>query len=340
MPYGTWSYNLIQLGKGTPMTAQAVAAGDSSTAATTLWRGAFGGWDDNRNRQETEENVGTVAKGTRTADTSVMVTVPFQQTTLTYEQVVHLAQAAMGQTTPTGPSPYVYSWAVPLSTTPPTIQPYTLRVGNVQVPLDTKVIPGCWVEELEFSGEADGFWTVTATWKGQRAITGTFTSAIAIPDVVDAIFSNTSLYIDASGGTIGTTQVPGVLLGATIKYTSGIEWVPPGDGVLYPSRIKFGRPKVTYTLKLELEQFSGASVVATQRAAYENNTLQLLRLRCPGPSGRYILWDMAARHTSVGAYEKNGETNTSVTIEGYADYSSADALMYKMDVANLLATIP
>lgn len=340
MAYGTWPFNMVQLRRGTAVTAGAIAAGDSSLAATSVWRGAFGGWDDTRDRQETEEDVGTMAKGKRQADTKLMATVPLPETTLTFEQVLHVLEASMGQVTPSGAGPYVYTHAVPLGSTPPTIRPYTLRVGNVQVPTDIQIIPGCWVEEYTFSGEAGGFWTVAATWQGQRAINGAFTNAIALPDVEDAIFSNTSLYIDASGGTIGTTQVSGVLVGAEIKYASKIEWVPPGDGVLYPTRLKVGRPEVTFTLKIEVEEFGGASVVAAQRTAYRNNTLQLIRLSCDGSSSRNITWDMAARYTNVSAYEKLNDTNTVVTIEGYADYSATDALMYECAVTNSLAAVP
>lgn len=341
MPYGTWAFNMCQMGRGTPITNGQIAANDSSIAATTIWRGVFGGFDDTRERQTTEEDVGTMAAAARTSDTKIMAAVPMPETTLTYEQVLHVLEASMGQVSPVGSSPpYTYTYSVPLSSTPPTIRPYTLRIGNVLVPSDVKIVPGCWVQEWTMSGEAGGFWTVQATWQGQRGINGSFTPSIALPPVEDAVFSNTSLYIDASGGTIGTTQITGVLIGATIKYTSAIEWVPPGDGTLYPTRIKIGRPRVTYTLKLELQEDGGVSRVAQQRAAFENNTLQLLRLRCPGTNGRYIQWDMACRHDSVGAYEKTGETNTAVTIEGHADYSATDALMFEVAVANQLAQVP
>jgi len=341
MTYATWPFNLCQMGRGTAITTGGAIGSDNAIAATTVWRGVFGGFDDTRERQTTEEDVGTMASAERTADTRLMATVPMPQTTLTYEQILHVLEASMGQVNPTGtaPGPYVYAYSVPLSTTPPTIRPYTLRVGNVLAPSDIKIVPGSWVQEWEMSGEAGSFWTVQATWQGQRGINGAFTSAIALPAVQDVIFSNTSLFIDASGGTIGTTQIQGVLIAASIKYASAIEWVPPGDGTLYPTRIKIGRPRITYTLTLELQEVSGVSRVAQQRAAFENNTLQLIRLRCPGTSGRYINWDIAARHDSVGAYEKNGDTNTTVTIEGHADYSATDALMFGVSVANGLASV-
>lgn len=342
MPYGTWAFNLCQMGRGTPITTGAIAANDSTIAATTVWRGVFGGFDDTRERQATEEDVGTMATAERRSDTKIMATVPMPQTTLTYEQILHVLEASMGQVSPTGtnPGPYTYAYSIPLGSTPPTIRPYTLRVGNVIVPTDIKVVPGCWVQEWEMTGEAGGFWTVQATWQGQRGVNGAFTPSIALPAVEDAVFSNTSLFLDASGATIGTTQVTGVLIGASIKYSSAIEWVPPGDGTLYPTRIKIGKPRVTYTLTLELEENGGVSRVAQQRAAFESNTLQLMRLRCPGTGGRVILWDIAARHDSVGAYEKTGETNTTVTIEGHADYSAADALMFGVSVTNTLAAVP
>ncbi|MEY4075382.1 MAG: bifunctional diaminohydroxyphosphoribosylaminopyrimidine [Pseudomonadota bacterium] len=172
MTYATWPFNLCQMGRGTAITTGGAIGSDNAIAATTVWRGVFGGFDDTRERQTTEEDVGTMASAERRSDTKIMATVPMPQTTLTYEQILHVLEASMGQVNPTGtaPGPYVYAYSVPLSTTPPTIRPYTLRVGNVLAPSDIKIVPGSWVQEWEMSGEAGSFWTVQATWQGQRGI--------------------------------------------------------------------------------------------------------------------------------------------------------------------------
>jgi hypothetical protein len=149
-------------------------------------------------------------------------------------------------------------------------------------------------------------------------------------------FSNAKLFIDATGGSFGSTQKSGVMLDFSLKYTTNFEWVPVGDGTLYPTAHKVGRPKIGFTLTLEVED---GGVVAAERAIYDSKAFRLIRIQCPGLSPRDMVLDLCCQYTSVGPYTKYNNNNTAVTFEGNVLYSPTDAKTMQAVVTTNLATI-
>lgn len=330
--YAGWPYNMCQMGRE--------ATAGTAVAATTVWRGLFGGPEDDRAREIVEEDVGVLAPSTRVYDTKLGVKIGMPATVLTYEQLPHILEAGVMTATPSGAGPYVRAYSYSLAQAPNAIKSYTLEMGNWIALADLKKIPYAFVQEFTLSGKSGDAWEMEATWMGQQLVTlATFTPAIALPTVKEAVFPNTKLYIDASGGTIGTTQVTGVLMAAQVKVKTGIVAVPVGDGNLYYSAIKYTRPEVTFVITMELEQNSSTSRVATERAIYEAMGTRLIRLQVPGASSRDLKIDLSAKYTKVGAYKKEGDGNTTVDFEGYADYSSTDALYFTTTVTNSVASM-
>ncbi len=235
---------------------------------------------------------------------------------------------------------YLRTYAYSLTSTPNAIKTYTLELGNQIATADLKKMAYAYVEEFTFTGKAGEAWEMEASWRGQQLATlAAFTTALTAPTVVDALFANTSLYIDATGGTIGTTQKSGVLMASEIKVKTGIVYVPVGDGNLYYTAIKYTRPEITFSLTLELEQDTGTSTVAAERAIYEAGTARLLRWSIAGVSSRSMVIDLAAKYTKVNGYENTNEGNTTVTLEGKADYSSTDALYMSIALTNKVASL-
>lgn len=328
--YGGYPYSLVQLGRETtPGTA---------VAATSIWRGLFGSPEDTRKRVTSEEQIGVLVPAERSYDVALGATLAMPATELTYEQVCHILEAGVGTVTPTGTGTYVRRYAFPTDGSVNTLKTYTIEAGNKLVSADVQEIPYCFVSEFELSGKAEEAWKMGATWMGQRLVGSSFTGSLALLEVSEAIFGNTKLYIDAGGGTIGTTQVLGVLMGATIRVKTGVVFVPAGDGVLYPTAHKFTKPEVTFSLTMELEQDTGVSRVATERGIFNSNGVRLIRLECPGLADREFIIDMAAKYDKIGSYE-NANGNTTVTIDGHAGFSTADDLFFEVEVTNLLATL-
>ncbi len=240
--------------------------------------------------------------------------------------------------TPSGAGPYTRAYSLPLSTAR-TIKTYTLEAGNVLAPADNMEIPYGFVSEMELSGKVDEAWMMSATWLGQQWSASTLTSALSVPAVEPALFGKTRFYVNDSGGTIGTTQISAMLLEATIKIETGIQFVPMGNGSLYPVAHKYVKPAGTFTLAYELEETTGVSFVAAERAKWQAGSGRLIRLDVPGSSAsRNFRMDFYAIYDKFGAYE-NSDGNVSVKVEGHFGYSSTDSLFFTATVINGTASM-
>lgn len=329
--YGMWPLNVCQIGReATPGT---------SVAATTIWRGPFGGWDDDRKTEDIAEDVGTFGFTERTVDTFQGAKIPFPQGVAHFEQLLYLHAGSVGEVSATGTGPYIYSYAASLGDTPNTLKAHTLRVGNVQVSTDLGLFTRAYPMEWELSGNQQETWKISGTWVAPRKQSGSFTAGLSLPSWNPMVFGYSKLYIDATGGTIGTTQKSGVLMGFSLKYDPQIEWVPVGDGTLYAVAYKIGRPVITFTLTLEVEENSGVSLVAAERAFYDSKTIRLFRIDCSPSASLGMVMDFAGQYTKVGAYQKAGQNNTTCQFEGKVLYSSADSLFWENVITCGLATI-
>ena len=85
-----------------------------------------------------------------------------------------------------------------------------------------------------------------SNWLGRQMTQTSMTGALSAPTVNEALFNHCLLYIDASGGTLGSTQKSGVLTAANIKVKTGLMQVPVGDGALYAVSHKWTKPDITF----------------------------------------------------------------------------------------------
>lgn len=327
MAYGSYPLNKIQLGRettrGTPV------------AATVLWRGQFSMLEDMTEKKEVAENIGQITIPERMYTSSVGARLVMPPSSMTFEHLPHILEASIKTATPSGAGPYVRVYNFPTDNTTNTFKTYTIEAGNVNVPADQHEMAYAYVDEAEFSGRIKETWMMGATWLGRQMSVATMTSSLAIPTVTDALFNKTKLYIDAAGGTIGTTQKTGVLVAARIRVKPGILQVPVGDGQLYFHSLKPGRPSVDFSITIELED---ASVLVTERLAWVNNTGRLIRLLIDESANNKIQFDMAARYDKVGNYESS-EGNTLVTLDGHAVLDTTASLFFTTTVTNGTATM-
>lgn len=336
--FGTWANNLVQMGVQTP-------GGDgdvgSAVAATTMIRGLFGGWEPERTRETVEENVGLNVKADRTYDSRIGATFEWPEMPLTFEQVIHFFDCGLKVVTPTDNTTY-QTWAWDMSDgAARTTNTRTVEIGNKIVTDDIHELTGAFPTEIKLSGKRGEAWLMSGAWTAQREVkTGAFTAAIAIPTVVDAMFSNASFYVDDSGGTIGTTAVEAVLMSAEFTIDTGVRYLAPGDGLLYPKYVKRGRPMLNFAMTYELVTDGATSFVSDERANYDTNSVRLMRLTTPASGSRRFAIDLAARYDNFGAYEQEDDVNTVISVEGHAVYSSADSMYFSVEVDNQLSSMP
>lgn len=326
--YGTFPLNKIQLGRETtPGTA---------VAATSIWRGPATDIVDESSHQFAEEDVGLLVPTDREYVPQVFATLAMPETEATFEQILHILEAGIQAATPTGTGPYVYTYAFPLSSTLNTIKTYTVETGNL-VGNDVHEMEYGFVSDFSLSGAAKEAWKVSANWAGRRKSTASFTGALSLTAQEEMLFNRTTLYIDASNGTVGTTPMVGVLTAASVQVTTGIVPVWTADGALHFYKHKFTRPTVAYSLTLELE--SDNNIVAAERAAWAAKTLRLIQLKVAGAGTSEMKLNLAGKHVDISEYQ-NSDGNTVVEISGEAKYSSADALYASFVVKNSLAAVP
>jgi len=333
--YGAWSHNKIQFGRESVV--------GTAVPATVIWRGPFSNLEDGRTIVNVDENVGLLINAERTYTSGLLGRLSMPATELTFAQVPHILEAGVKTATPTGTNPYVYTYAFPTDNTVNTIKTYTIEAANAIVTADYREMAYSFVEEFTFEANAGEAWRMSANWVGRTIGTGTVTALSTLQtgnDISPWMLPLTKLYIDATGGTVGTTQKTGVLMGASMRVRTGLVPVMVGDGQLYFATHKFTKPEVTFSLTLELEQNTGASVVAAERVIYEAYATRLFRLSGDGPSAsQSVVITWAGVYDRIGNYT-NSDGNTTVTLEGHAVYSSADTLFWSCAVENTLSALP
>lgn len=327
--YGAFSANTIQYGRETTP--------GTSVAATVVHRGPAADIEDQSEifHPGKEESVGLLVPTDRTYIGKYAAVLSIPETELTFEQFPHVLEAGIKTATPSGAGPYVRTYAPSLNATPNTLKLYTLETGN-KIAGDGHEMAYSFVESFTLSGRVGEAWKYSSNWRGRQKVEAALTGSLALQAVEEALFSKTSVYIDASGGTIGTTKKEAVLLEASITVQTGIQAVYSADGVLYFVTHKFTKPNLEYSLTMELES---GGIVNAERAARESQAIRLIRLSCPGSdSDRLLVLDIAGKHTNVGGYQ-NSEENTTVQISGEAKYSSTDSLFFEFEVTNEVATM-
>jgi hypothetical protein len=329
MAYGPYSTNVIQLGRETtPGTA---------VPATTVWRGPAIDIEDARERQFVESHIGILAPTSDHYDSSLLARLAFPETELTFEQFCHVLEAGIAAATPTGSGPYTRDYALPVGSTPNALKLYTLEGGNKSVG-DGHRMAYSFVESFKLSGRANEAWKLSSTWAGRRKTSQALTGSLAVPAQEVALFNNSRLYIDATGGSWGTTPVTGAFKRFEIDVDTGWRPVFSGDGELYFHAIKYVGAKINFSFALELEN-SSTRGVSSERTAYENGVIRLIQVAIPGTSGRAIMLQGCGKYTAMGGYE-NDNGNTIVAVEGEARYSSADASFWGFQDFNNVATLP
>jgi hypothetical protein len=196
-----------------------------------------------------------------------------------------------------------------------------------------------FVPEFSLTGEIGQPWMLEATWEGWAKTAAALTGSLTLATVEEAMFQNTKFYIDEPGGTIGTTEITGVMSAATINVVTGAQAVWTPNGTLHYSYVKFVKPTITGSITMELEGTVAASgTVVAERAKYAAGTVRQIRLKTTGTGSKYLTFDACVNWTSVGNYE-NQDGDTVVTFEFEAKYSPLDAFLASFEVGNLVAAI-
>lgn len=255
----------------------------TAVAATAVWRGPANTMVDARTVVENAEEVGIIGGVDRTHIPKLFATLTIPETEATFEQTPYpfamlLGGATTGVADGSGSSGYKYLTTIP-TTGAPAAKAYTIETGD---DFEAEEMEYAVAVKVTLSGVAGEAVKVTFDVIGRQATRTTFTGSLALATVEDILVSSGALYLDAIGGTIGTTQVSNQLLAFEITFEA--MWIPKHtvDGQLYFSFVQFSGKRVTGTLTFEHDTITSGS--GGGRADWRAQTPKLMRLQFLGSS--------------------------------------------------------
>ncbi len=330
---GSKTLRKLQLGKE--------ATFGTAVAATAIWRG-LGVLEDTREQEVVEEDVGVYGGADRSHINFLAGALEMEAVPATFEQLSYIGEAGIkkigtGAADGAG-TDKIYDYAFP-TTASPTLQSYTIEGGDNQ---EAEEMEYSLVEEFTLEGEAKKAWTMAAKWFGRQIVPSTFTGSLTIPTVEDILFGATKLYIDAIGGTFGTTVKSNTLLKASLKYKTGAQAVYLGDN-LYFTLHKVVTPEVI--LEVTFEHDGSATA---EKVNWRAQTPRLIQVKCEGStvatpgtvySKKTMIINVAGRWTK---FDKLDEQDGNDIVMGTftSRYNPTAAKFGNLIVVNELTTIP
>jgi hypothetical protein len=313
-----------------------------SVAATSMWRGE-GTIQNTQEVVHPVEDIGYLSGIDRTYIPALGGELEFSETPATFEQLGYVLEAGVKMiAAPTADgvgSGKIYPYTFP-TTGSNTVRTYTLEGGDNQ---QAERMEYAFVTEFSLSGTMKQPVMMSAKWVGRQVQTATYTGAITPPTVETILFGNGKLYIDAIGGTIGTTVKANTFIGFTLNATTGFTPVFTADGNLYFSFHKQVMPE--FTLQVTFEH-DGTSVA--EKAAWSAQTARKLRLKFEGStlgtpgtlySKKALIIDAIGKWETFDKIDEN-DGNDVVTGTMRIRYDQTASSNGQIIVVNELAALP
>jgi hypothetical protein len=206
---------------------------------------------------------------------------------LTYEDCGYYLDGVLSQATPTGSNPYTRTYTGPTSTIQtPRIQSIRYGTGS-----DIYLAEGCVLNELTVSGENNAKLKFSAKYIVQQFTGGASFAALSDRTVTIVNGNHVAVYVDAFGGTVGTTLISNTAYSFTwtinaarvLKHYFGSPIAGAYEGNTYSS---------TLALDLEMNATSRAylaSIYAATPALYQ----RLIRITADDTANRRFRLDFA-----------------------------------------------
>lgn len=333
----------------------------TGVAATARMRWNGGTLDDAREHEFPEELVGFYDGTDRQYTKLVSGALDIAETPLTPDQLPYLFAAGLGGPVTgaadgTGSTGFRYATTIPFNpASPPTNRAYTVEGGDNN---EVERLTYGKVTKIVLKGSQKAACTMSGAMIGQQvALLGGGFAATTLVDTNDLIFAGSRLYLDAVGGTIGTTQVQEQLLG--FEITIEPMWVPKQTGEGAPdnpiwSFVVYTGCKITGKLTLENGTSSTTGIVNGTngiRSWFRARTPRLMRLDVLGQSyatagtgtlltgRRGVRLDLPIRFTKVPPLE-DVDGNATVTVEFESRYNSTFGGRGTITVANETSALP
>ena len=251
----------------------------------------------------------------------------------TFEDICYFLDNAFGQASPTGTGPYVRTYSGATSALP-SPRKFTVIYGNTQTGGGVYTMTGGLVNTLKLVGASGKPTMISGDLIGKQVDTsGSFAALSA--RTVSVIMGLWSLYIDAWGGTVGTTQITTTMMGFTLDVNLKRSLTRSEDA-LAPD----GWEQLEAEAKLALTlRFNASTKTQVDALVGQTDVVQKL-IRLKATSGTKIAqFDFAGTLTNDPELysEDNGLLTT--TLEFTKTYSSAMSNWFAASITNGVSTL-
>lgn len=280
----------------------------------------------------------------------VGATIELDPVEATFDLLPHILEMGIMTATPAqdgtgGATGYTRDYLMPL-TASRTIKTYTIEGGDNQL---CQEVEYCFVESFKITGKASEGVMMSAKIRGRQTTDTTFTSSQVTPALIPSdviVFGGSNIYIDAAGGTIGSTEKTSTLLSFELDVTTG-------QAAKYTNLAKsfdfsyFNKGAYKATLKMVYEHNATADA---ERDKFEAATPGLIRLKFTGAAfadvtgatyGAYtLIIDCAGVYTSFERGDVDGNSTVEVEMALGLDQLTAPDQGLRILVANELSALP
>lgn len=314
------------------MGRESTATPGTATAATTIWLGTVG-MQDTSEVVFIEESIGNYGGYGRTYIASEGAAIAFESIPASYQQLHHPLESGI-QTgiTSTDGATWTYTYRMS-STAAHEVMTYTLEVGDNE---DVQEAEYSFCTDFNLSGSFDEAVTITSNWVGRQTTDTSFTGSLSRPTAEIIIFNTGKLYIDATSGSVGATQVSNSFRSFSLDVQTGVSAIQTAEGNLYFTFHKITDPGAVLTITAEHTSDWDS---AGERANWLAQTIRLIRLEFSGTAPLRLRVDMAGKWESFSSIEES-DGNSILTGVFRSFYSTADTLFTEFEIETTLTAIP
>lgn len=238
-------------------------------------------------------------------------------------------------------TPEMFTYTFNPTTTADDLKSITLEFGDVGNPYQSsQVMVNSWTLRMDSDNDAEPSWMLDLQLLGRDWSTTTFTAALSDRDTEAILARGTKLYIDDAGGTIGSTQVTGQLISASITGNNNLTYKAFAEDVTYVAANAVGRGEQTFDA-----QFTFEFAADTEFANYRDTTAQerLIRLEQTGS----IIHDAITKKMTLDLYgywsswsRGTRVNNLTATFGLMGFYDTSAAKTFQAVIQNALETLP
>lgn len=311
----------IQIGKET----------DHGTAvvATSVLRGV-GEMSDDREIARINERVGYYLPTGTLYNPVLAASFKWPSQEATFEQIGYFLNAGICGVAPVRDGalkdPYISTYPVVASGAVTDIYTYTLEKGDNQ---RVDEMEYSFIKKMKFKGAPREALKLEAEWVGRKTTDAEFTGALSLPTTEPILFGKSLCYLDATGGTIGTTPVTTSFAGFELDIDTGWTEQYTGDNRQDFAFHRYSGFSAKGKLILHHDSFGEAEITAARAGSIRLWRLKfqgLTAFSTPGDTYTYktLIMDMAIQYTKVPVMAGDKDKNVTVPLEFEVVYGLAE----------------